>query len=154
MTTPQTLRLSMPHKLLVPVLAVVSILECPPLLAQEVDDAAKHNSISAPQAEYSWMSGGVGDDARREMRKAAVSYNLHLVFSGRDGNYLASIPFSVRQNGREIYSGITEGPLLYLKLPAGAYQVSAEIDGIWQSKRIQVSPGNRPAKMMFVAKAQ
>lgn len=150
----QTIRLSMPHKLLVPVLAVVSIMECPPLLAQEVDDAAKFNTVSAPQAEYSWMSGGIGDDARREMRKAAGAYNLHLVFSGRDGNYLASIPFSVRQNGREVFSGITEGPLLYLRLPPGTYQVSAEIDGIWQNKRIQVSPGTRPAKMIFVAKAQ
>ena len=122
-----------------------------PAWAGEVGDVAKQNATSAPQAELAWMSGGIGDEARDEMRKAAAAYSVHLVFSDQQGAYLAGIPFTVtRLNGRELYSGVSAGPLLYLKLPPGSYQIAAKFDGTWHNKRITAGTGENPARVSFV----
>jgi hypothetical protein len=122
-----------------------------PAWAGEIGDVAKQNTISAPQAELPWMSGGIGDEARDEMRKAAAAYSVHLVFSDQQGAYLAGIPFTVSKlNGRELYSGVSAGPLLYLKLPPGSYQIAAQFDGTWHNKRIQAGTSENPARVSFV----
>jgi hypothetical protein len=134
--------------------AVLLLLALPSaaLWADEVGDVAKQNVLSAPQAELSWMSGGIGDEARDEMRKAAVAYSVHLVFSDRQGSYLAGIPFTVsRLNGRELYSGVSAGPLLYLKLPPGSYQIAAKFDGVWHQQQIEAGTNEHPARVSFVA---
>ena len=136
-----------------PLLLIVAALFCPPLLAAEVDDNAKYNATSAPQAEIPWMSGGIGDEARDEMRKAAASYNVQVIFSDRQGSYLADIPFKVSgRNDREILAGVSEGPLLYIKLPPASYRLSAQIDGVWQHRQIQAGPASRPVRATFVSK--
>jgi hypothetical protein len=139
----------------VPLLALVAALFCTPLLAVEINDNAKSNAISSPQTVIPWMSGGIGDEARDEMRKAADSYNVFIVFSAPQGSYLANIQFSVTgRNGREVIKGVSEGPLLYMKLPAASYRVSALIDGVWQSKQIQAGTPGRPVRTMFVSRGE
>lgn len=126
-------------------------LQVQPAWAGDVGDVAKQNTVSTPQDELSWMSGGVGDEAFDEMRKAAVAYSVHLVFSDPQGAYLAGIPFSVTKlNGREMYSGVTAGPLLYLKLPPGSYVIAAKFDGTWHNKRVRAGTANDPARVSFV----
>lgn len=133
-------------------LAFLLALQSPILLAQQTDAVAKANSHSAAQAEMPWLSGGIGDEALQEMRKVAAAYNVHVMFSHRQGAYLANVPFKVAgADGRQIHSGISEGPLLYLKLAPGAYQVSAEIDGKWQNRQIRAGAANSSVKLMFVA---
>lgn len=136
-------------------LPVFLALQCAPLQADMADDEARFNAASASQAAIPWRSGGVGDEAREEMRKAAASYNVHLTFIDRQGAYLSGIPVSVRRrSGQEIYSGVSEGPLLYLKLPRGSYQVSAMIDDAWQNRRIQLGAAGGSARLSFVAAAK
>jgi hypothetical protein len=126
-----------------------------PAWAGDVGDVAKQNTSSAPQAELSWMSGGIGDDARDEMRKVAAAYSVHLVFSNQQGAYLAGIPFVVTQlNGHELYSGVSAGPLLYLKLPPGSYQIAAKIDGAWHNKHITAGTSENPVRVSFVGNAK
>ena len=145
-------RLSMQSGLL----ALAVALQCAPLLAAAADDAARTtNTTSAPQEAIAWMSGGVGDEALAEMQKAAAAYNVHLMFSNQTGNYLAAVPFTVAQsappNAREIYSGVSKGPLLYLKLPPGSYKISAEIDGVWKSQQVQAGAAGSVSKLSFVS---
>lgn len=151
----QASRPSWQRTLALPALVLFAALQCAPSMADEATDVASANATSAPQEKVSWMSGGIGDDARDEMRKAAPNYNVHLLFSARAGNYLADIPFKVSTgNGQEIYTGVSEGPLLYLKLQPGSYQIAAQIDGAWQSKRVQVPRSGAPARISFIAKGE
>jgi hypothetical protein len=123
-----------------------------PAWAGEIGDVAEQNATSAPQAELSWMSGGIGDEARDEMRRAAVAYSVHVVFSDSQGAYLAGVPFAVTKvNGPELYSGLSTGPLLYLKLPPGSYQIGAKFDGTWHSKLVQAGTSNVPARVSFAS---
>ena len=143
------------HGVRLGLIAILVALQCSPVLAVEVDDAAKSNVASSPQAEVSWLSGGVGDEAMTEMHKVSTAYNVHLMLTGPRGNYLAGVPFTVsRRNGQVTVSGMTEGPLLYLKLPAGSYQIAVEIDGAWQSRHIQASVSGQATKVRFVARGE
>lgn len=136
-------------------IALAAFLQCGPAIAVELDNASKSNVASSPQADIAWLSGGVGDEAMAEMRKLSAAYNIHLLLTGPHGNYLAGIPFTVsRRNGEVRLSGVTEGPLLYLKLPAGRYQIAVEIDGAWQTRRVQVSASGPATKVRFVAKGE
>lgn len=122
-----------------------------PLWAETVGEVAKQNVTSTSQEQIPWISGGVSDEARDEMRKAAPAYNVHLMFSNRQGSYLADIPFAVSKlDGRELYSGVSAGPLLYLKLPPGIYQIAVQLGGVWQNKRIRAGTSGNPAKVSFV----
>lgn len=123
--------------------------------AAALDDPAKSNVASPPLAEISWLSGGVGDEAMSEMRKLATAYNVQLMMTGPHGNYLAGIPFSVtRRNEKVVVSGVTEGPLLYLQLPGGSYQIAVKIDGVWQTRRIRASASGAAIKVRFFAKGE
>ena len=136
-------------------IAMVVALHCVPAIAVELDDAITGNVASAPQAGISWLSGGVGDEAMTEMRKVSAAYNVQLMLTGPRGNYLASVPFKVsRPNGKPTVSGVTEGPLLYLKLPAGSYQIAVQTDGAWQSRRVQAASSGKATKVRFVAKGE
>jgi hypothetical protein len=133
--------------------ALLAVLQASPLLAVDPENAAKTNAASSSEAEIPWISGGVGDEALDEMRKVSAAYNVHLMFTGQGGHYLAGVPFKVsRRNGQAVLSGMTDGPMLYLKLAPGAYQVAAEIDGGWQTQRVQVAASGRAAKLRFVAR--
>ena len=61
---------------------------CAPLWAETVGEVAKQNVTSAPQEHIPWISGGVSDEARDEMRKSAAAYNVHLMFSNPKGPIL------------------------------------------------------------------
>lgn len=136
-------------------LALIVVLQCTPLWAGELDDGARLNAASAPQAEIPWMSGGIGSGERDAMRKAARSYNVQLEFAARNGSYLASIPVTVaRRDGQQVYAGISAGPLLYLQLPPGSYQITAELDGTRQTRRVEVSASRQAAQVMFVSRGE
>jgi hypothetical protein len=135
--------------------ALVATLPAAPLLAEESDEVAKANSFSTTRDELAWISGGVGDEAMQEMRKMASTYNVHVMFTERQGSYLANVPFSiVRRDGRMVYQGISDGPLLYLRLPVGAYRISAELDHVWQSRSIRAADARQPVRLSFVTKGQ
>jgi len=122
-----------------------------PVWAETAGQVARQDLTSAPQEQIPWISGGISDEGLDEMRKAAPAYNVHLMFSNRQGSYLANIPFTVsKPNGRELYSGVSEGPLLYLKLPPGTYQIAVQLGGVWQNKRIRAGTSGNPAKASFV----
>lgn len=137
------------------VVSLAVALHAAPLWAQDGEAAARLNATSSPQSEVPWMSGGIGDEAREEMRRSASAYNVHIVFSARNGDYLAAIPVTVAgRDGLKIHSGVSEGPLLYLKLSPGAYRVAAEIDGVWQTRRIEARASGPATRVVFVATAE
>ena len=136
-------------------LILATALHGTPLQAKEKKEAAQAGATSTSPAEISWMSGGVGDEALGEMRKVASSYNVHIVFSDRAGAYLAGIPFTVAGgDGHIMHSGVSDGPLLYLKLKPGSYRISAEIDGAWQRHSLKLGANGPSVRMSFVSAAK
>lgn len=134
------------------VLALFAALQTTPSLAGEQDSSAPPQAISAGAIDIYWLSGGIGDESRAEVQQSAADYNVHLMFTNRQGEFLADIPVSIAtRGGQMLYSGVSDGPLLYLKLPPGIYQIAAEIDGAWQKRTVHVAKSGRPSNLRFVA---
>ncbi|WP_153116778.1 hypothetical protein [Rhodocyclus tenuis] len=137
-------------------LTIFMVLYCSPVHAEDVAAAASANSRSSAQESYSWVSGGVGDEARTALQQQAGSYNVQVTFSERHGAYIAGVPFTIsRVDGlvkqREAHAGTADGPLLYLRLPPGTYLIRAQIDGVWQSQRVNAPASGAPIKLSFIA---
>lgn len=100
-------------------------------------------ATSQTAGEVGVLSGGIGEAAQEEMKRAAKDYNVHLVFSNPRGEYLADVPYAVSDaRGRQVASGTSDGPLLYLRLPPGSYNVAAQLGESSVTKRIK-APANR-----------
>jgi len=79
---------------------------------------------------FPYMFGGVSSDERDAMEERAKGYNLKLVFAERRGAFVSGVSVTVAtQKGAEIASLKTEGPWLYLQLPAGNYSIDARLRG-------------------------
>lgn len=97
------------------------------------------------------LSGGVGQDGQEEMQRVGKAYNVHVLFATRQGAYLADIPFTVTdQKGNQVAAATSDGPWLYLKLPPGSYQISAQLHGASQSRKVKVGAGGTPLSVSFL----
>ncbi|VVE28087.1 carboxypeptidase regulatory-like domain-containing protein [Pandoraea terrigena] len=103
--------------------------------------AALAASTPQPGSEngVSYITGGIGEDEVQAFRAAAPQYNLRMTFASKAGNYLSDVDVTITAGaGRHVLAVRTEGPFLFVRIPAGAYRVSAHTPGISESRNIQV----------------
>jgi hypothetical protein len=89
------------------------------------------------------VCGGVGTDERRELAAAAGGANMTLEFSlaGR-GNYVADVDVTLtRAATGAAFTVKTDGPICYLQLPPGRYQVEASYNGARKSATANIATG-------------
>lgn len=123
----------------------------PPALAQDGNDLLRCGVPAIPAETVAWTSGGIGEADRARMNRAAADYNLQVVFSDRAGHYLADVPFSIEaQPAGRRYASVSDGPLLYIRLPPGRYRIGARLDGAWQARQIRIGAAARPVRIAFV----
>ena len=48
------------------------------------------------------------------------------------------------------YAAVSDGPLLYIRLPPGRYRIGARLDGAWQARQIRIGAAARPVRIAFV----
>jgi hypothetical protein len=114
--------------------------------AQEQPEKAKRADTVA------YVSGGVAEDSRDRMNSMSRDFNLKLVFTLNEGNYLASVPVKITDSrGRVIVEDVSEGPFFMAKLPTGSYTVTAVNDGKAQTRRVQVGTGLRTEHLRWAA---
>lgn len=122
--------------------------------------AAQAAMASAPlpqprsQGEVTWLSGGIGQSQSRAFERAARQYPLALEFvvqsrhKGWPAEFAANVPVSITDaRGHEVFSARADGPFMLLKLPAGRYEVSADIAGTRLARHVVV--GKRPQRVVF-----
>jgi hypothetical protein len=89
----------------------------------------------------SYMTGGIGLDESAAIKAAEKDFNLSLLFAqSKRGEYLADIKVSIADKaGKTVLKVVADGPMLLVRLPAGAYKVSAEHGGKTLVKTVQVA---------------
>lgn len=95
-------------------------------------DEAASAGVVAPKTQggIAYVSGGVGQDEVEAMHRIARDYNVRLTFVGKGGEYLSDIDTHIRTaRGAAVLAVVSEGPLLYVRLPSGSYRVSASYNG-------------------------
>lgn len=94
------------------------------------------------QGTVQYVSGGIGIDESEAMKAAAKDYPLALTFAAlRDGkaDYVASVGVAIHDaQGKEVLKTTAEGPYMLVKLPAGAYKISATYKGQAQERAVTV----------------
>ncbi|MGZ8265706.1 MAG: carboxypeptidase regulatory-like domain-containing protein [Burkholderiales bacterium] len=95
---------------------------------------------TATAAGIAYATGGVGADEMQKLRAREKEFNLKLVFTLVEGNYLSDVSVVVKDKaGRSLLSATGAGPLFLAKLPRGSYVVDATYEGKTQSRTLTVS---------------
>ncbi|MDP1717732.1 MAG: hypothetical protein Q8L40_06615, partial [Burkholderiales bacterium] len=90
----------------------------------------------------SYVSGGVGVDSEERLKAREKEFNLKLVFTLVEGNYLADIAVAIKDGGgKTVIEHVADGPFFMAKLPAGTYAVSAVYEGKTQTRKVAVRDG-------------
>ena len=77
-----------------------------------------------------YVSGGIGEDESTAMKAEAKHYPLSLIFSaGKDGEYLADVPVTIRDSAGQAVLQAHAGPILLIKAPPGKYRIAATRHG-------------------------
>lgn len=88
-----------------------------------------------------YVSGGVGAASQERLKMLEPQFNVKLVFTLSNGQYLADVKVVLRDtSGKLLLEHVTEGPIFMARLPAGTYQVSATYTGKAQSRAIKATP--------------
>ena len=100
---------------------------------------AAGSDASAIQGQGGAVAGGVGLNAREALRSGSPKHNVKLVFALNTGNYLADVDVKITNKaGQTVVDGVSDGPWLYARLPAGSYTARATYSGHTVTKRFSV----------------
>lgn len=108
------------------------------MLAAGLQQAAAAEPASRNGIAY--VSGGIGANAEEKLRAQRSAYNLMLVFTLNEGNYLADVKVTLANaRGGTLLEHVADGPYFMAKLPAGQYTISATHAGKTQTRRVSVA---------------
>jgi hypothetical protein len=101
--------------------------------------AAYSQPLSSPVITH--RCGGVGESHLQQLKRQAHDFNLGFwMVEGPRGAYLADVPIEVKRGSRTVASFVADGPLCYLKLPAGTYNLLGIYKG--ELRTIQAHTGD------------
>jgi len=87
-------------------------------------------------------SGGIGLDSQESLKAREKDFNLKLVFTLVEGNYLSDVGVTIKDAaGRILLEHVADGPFFLARLPSGTYSVSARYDGKTQTRKVSVTAG-------------
>lgn len=137
----------MSRKLTLAAFGLVVALSTAALAYAQDQDTAITPQTSASGIQY--VTGGIGDGQQQALKAMQSQYNLRLTFARKGGgNYLADVKVSVTGKGAS-FEGVAQGPMLFVKLPPGAYQVTAEYGGQRQSQAVTLGAQGKALTMYF-----
>lgn len=120
-------------------IAIATVLMCAFVSAGQAFGAA---TAAADTQEVPVHTGGIGDDELQALRAREKEFNLKLVFSLVQGNYLADVDVVVvNERGAAIIERLNTGPILLARLPAGEYNITVSHDGKTVSRKVRIATG-------------
>jgi len=103
------------------------------------------------QGDARYISGGVGLTERQVLSEIAAreTMNLKLVFAEWKGAFLASVPVTLTDASGVVRLRITsDGPWLFVRLPAGEYKYRAERGGMILTGTVAVPETGRAERVI------
>ena len=97
-----------------------------------------------------YLTGGVGLDERAALDREGRDYNLKLSFAMTGGKYVGGVRVVVRDaSGGVALDAVSDGPWVFVRLPAGRYGVSATFGGATQTRTVELSPSRQTVVNLF-----
>jgi hypothetical protein len=90
-----------------------------------------------------YISGGVGQDEQNAMSALRADYNLRLTFATKQtGAYRSDVQLDIADaKGNRVLSVANTGPMVFAKLPAGTYHISASAEGKTFKRSVKIGAG-------------
>lgn len=104
--------------------------------------------------EVKFVTGGVGEDERREIEAARGAYNLHITSAGVGGEFVDNARVIIRDAAGEEALDVEAGPLLYVVLPAGKYTLEATLGEQVKQQKFTITAKTKDARVHLGWKAQ
>lgn len=100
------------------------------------------------------VSGGIGEASRQALLREEQRYNLKLVFTLTEGNYVTGVGVEIASAaGGAPLPHFADGPFLLACLAPGRYTVSVEYEGRRQSRQTVIGKGLRTEYFRWPADA-
>ena len=107
--------------------AMLSLIAFPALSAEVARDGV------------TYTSGGIGIDSQERLNARAREFNLKLIFTLNEGNYIADVNVMLTDSkGQKVVEHVAEGPFFMARVPAGQYNVAATYGGKTMTRKISV----------------
>ena len=91
-------------------------------------------------AGIAFISGGIGEAAQAQLLAREKEFNLKLIFTLVEGNYVSDTQIEIRDAaGRPLISHVADGPFFLARLPVGTYSLTASYEGQTQMRKIVVA---------------
>lgn len=92
--------------------------------------------------DVTYIAGGIGETEQEQLAAREKEFNLKLVFSLVQGNYVADVNVVVSgPKGGKAVEHFVRGPIFMAKLPAGQYTVASTYEGKTVTRKVVVSDG-------------
>lgn len=109
----------------------------------------------AATGSISHISGGIGEGEQQQLLARQHDYNLKLVFTLNEGNYIADVNVAVKDKaGKTVLEDVSGGPFFLARLPAGQYSVVATYDGKAVTRKVSVGGGLHTEQFRWAANPQ
>ncbi|KAI3600637.1 hypothetical protein D8I24_4395 [Cupriavidus necator H850] len=133
-------------------IALATCLPCPGVFAAMPTGADSAVPLAVPEAPavhhmngIDYVSGGIGVDQVAAIRTMAGRFNVHMHFSS-----LSDVTVTLFDARREILMLVlSEGPLLYLRLPPGNYRVVVSSAEAIESRSLRVRQYGRGPSLLL-----
>ena len=122
-----------------------------PCILLSLPSLAEESAIQPQtQGEVTFVTGGVGIDERNELDATRANYNLSLLFSVQGkGNYLSDVKVRITDlKGNVFLETVSDGPILFAKLPSGRYIVTVDLNGETYHKSVSIG-GKKITSLSF-----
>lgn len=96
--------------------------------------------VALGATEIPHVSGGIGVAEQQQLDARRSEFNLKLVFTLNEGNYVAGVDVAVKDaNGATVVQDVADGPFFMARLPAGQYSIAATYEGKTVARKIRVA---------------
>jgi hypothetical protein len=111
---------------------------------------AKDGVIYKTESGLNFVNGGISQEQANDIRRNAKHFSLQVLFTGGAvGGWLTDVSMMILDgNGQTVFWKKSSGPMLYIDLPAGDYQVIGRYNGERQSKRLTLT-GEKPQRVIL-----
>lgn len=119
--------------------SLIALLLCCLVPNQGIADSPALTIAEKQFGNVAYVSGGIGDEERDEIRLRERDFNLKLLFAERDGSYIGNIDVViVTAKGETVLEANAVGPFLLARLPKGNYVIKASMNGQLQQKKLSI----------------
>ncbi len=95
----------------------------------------------ATSGDVRFITGGVGENEKRELLDRASQYTLRIVTARKsNGDFLSDCKVTILRGGQTVLEAVMDGPVLMARLAPGSYRVRTEFEGRTQERPVTITP--------------